>query len=173
MPDPRRPGKEYKPEDYLAAFARFVQENPAKIEAIRILLDRPRDWSTAALDRTAAEAGDRPGAVHASSNLQKAHAAHYHKALVDIISMVKHAAREEEPLLTAAERVERAFAAITAGKTFTAEQAKWLDRIRAHLVENLSIDRDDFDDAPVLPTPAAGAGDRTFDGKLAELLNAE
>jgi type I restriction enzyme R subunit len=42
-------GKEYKPEDYLAAFARFVRENPLPIEAVRILLDRPQDWSTGAL----------------------------------------------------------------------------------------------------------------------------
>ena len=35
-------GKEYKPEDYLAAFARFVKDNPAQVEAIEILLDRPR-----------------------------------------------------------------------------------------------------------------------------------
>ena len=39
-------GQEYKPEDYLAAFSRFVKENPAQIEAIQILLDRPQDWGT-------------------------------------------------------------------------------------------------------------------------------
>jgi len=44
---------------------------------------------------------------------------HYHKALVDIISMIKHAAKEGEPLLTAEERVERAFAKVVTGKTFT------------------------------------------------------
>ncbi|HEU4387983.1 MAG TPA: DEAD/DEAH box helicase family protein, partial [Blastocatellia bacterium] len=38
-----------KPEDYLKAFARFVRENSAQINAIGILLDRPRDWGTAAL----------------------------------------------------------------------------------------------------------------------------
>ena len=32
-------GQEMRPGDYLAAFDRFVQENPAKVEAIRILLD--------------------------------------------------------------------------------------------------------------------------------------
>src|SRR5207253_4218030 len=42
-------GREYKPEDYLQAFGRFVRENPLPIEAIRILLDRPQDWSTDAL----------------------------------------------------------------------------------------------------------------------------
>ena len=33
--------------------------------------------------------------------LQKAHKLVYNKALADIISMVKHAARDEEPILTA------------------------------------------------------------------------
>ncbi len=41
-------GREYKPEDYLTAFARFVKDNPAKVEAIGILLDRPQEWSTEA-----------------------------------------------------------------------------------------------------------------------------
>src|SRR6266404_284356 len=41
-------GKEYRPGDYLTAFAQFVRDNPDKIEAIRILQSRPKDWSTAA-----------------------------------------------------------------------------------------------------------------------------
>ena len=35
-------GDYQKPEDYLDSFARFVRENPEQIEAIRILLGRPR-----------------------------------------------------------------------------------------------------------------------------------
>ena len=133
-------------------FARFVQENPAKIEAIRILLDRPRDWGTEALT----ELRDKLKQTRERFTpelLQKAHEVHYRKALVDIISMVKHAAREQEPLLTAQERVGRAFDKLTAGKTFTPAQQQWLDRIRAHLVENLSIDREDFDVSPVFDPP--------------------
>lgn len=42
--------------------------------------------------------------------------ADYRKALVDIISMVKHAAHDREPLLTAQERVARAFDTLTAGQ---------------------------------------------------------
>jgi len=78
-------GRELKPGDYLAMFARFVQENPAQIDAIRILLDRPREWSTAAL----AELRDKLKQTRQRFTpelLQKAHEAHYHKALVDIIS---------------------------------------------------------------------------------------
>src|SRR5207244_2730174 len=100
-------------------------------------------------------------------NLEKAHRVHYHKALVDIISMVKHAAQEAQPLLTASERVERAFAKLTAAKTFSAEQEQWLGRIRAHLVENLSIDQDDFNIMPILADPGGWtSANRTFDGKL-------
>ena len=137
-------GKEYKPEDYLEAFGRFVQENPAQIEAIRILLDRPRDWSTAAPHRTANKLVMAPERFTVEL-LQKAHAIRYDKALADIISMVKHAAREEEPLLTAAERVDSAMAKIFVSQQFTAEQRQWLDRIREHLVANLSIEREDFE----------------------------
>ncbi len=45
----RESGVEYKPTDYLILFARFVKESASQIEAIRILLDRPQDWSTDAL----------------------------------------------------------------------------------------------------------------------------
>lgn len=163
-------GKELKPEDYLAMFARFVKDNPAHIDAIRILLDRPRDWSTAALT----ELRDKLKQTRERFTpelLQKAHEAHYRKALVDIISMVKHAAHDKEPLLTARERVGRAFDKLTVGKAFTATQQLWLDRIRAHLVENLSIDREDFDVSPVLERPGGWtAADIAFQGKLAQWL---
>jgi len=164
-------GKEYKPEDYLAAFAQFVKENPAQIEAIRILLDRPQQWGTDALSelRTKLAATKERFTV---DNLQKIHAAAYGKSLVDIISMVKHAAKDEEPLLTAAERVDRALARITQGQTFSEEQQRWLDRIRAHLIENLSIDREDFDVIPIFSREGGwNQANRAFEGKLHDLIH--
>jgi len=147
-----------------------VQENPEKIEAIRILLDRPQEWGTQALSELKtklAETRER----FTPEMLEKAHEVHYHKALVDIISMVKHAARDQEPLLTAKERVGRAFDKLTAGKTFTEAQQAWLDRIRDHLVQNLSIDRDDFDEMPVFTRHGGWTkADRDFDGKLIQFL---
>jgi type I restriction enzyme R subunit len=162
--------REWKPEDYLTAFSRFVRENSDQIDAIGILLDRPRDWSADAL----AELRDRLKAApehFTDGNLQKAHQVQYKKALVDIISMVKHAARDAEPLLTSAERVGRAIAKITAGKTFTPEQKQWLDRIRAHLVANLSLDRKDFDIVPVFQNAGGwGRANKVFGGKLENLI---
>ena len=96
---------------------------------------------------------------------------HYHKALVDIISMVKHAAREQEALLTAEERVDRALQALRAGRTFTPEQEEWLEFIRRHLVVNLSIDRGDFEVLPVF-TQRGGLGKarKVFGSELDELI---
>jgi type I restriction enzyme R subunit len=163
-------GNEYKPDDYLTAFARFVVANEDKIDAIRILLDRPKDWSTDALSdlrRKLAAAPER----YTVENLERAHEMHYHKALIDIISMVKHAVREQEPLLTAAERVRRAMSKVTEGRSFSDEQRRWLDRIRDHLAENLSIDRDDFDTIPIF-TRSGGwnKANRVFENRLEELL---
>jgi type I restriction enzyme R subunit len=164
-------GQELKPQDYLAAFSQFVKDNPTHIEAISILLDRPSDWSTIALKELRLKLARTPQRF-SEDLLQKAHAVAYRKALVDIISMVKHAAEEKQPLLTAQERVDRAIAKLTAGKTFTADQQKWLDRIRQHLVVNLTVDREDFDAMPIFADFGGWArADQSFEGKLCEFLN--
>jgi type I restriction enzyme R subunit len=163
-------GKQYQPEDYLQAFARYIRENPEQVEAINILRERPKDWSTAAigeLRKKLAATSER----FTVENLRRAHEFHYRKALVDLISMVKHAAEDEQPLLTAEERVDRALAKITEGVTFTPDQQQWLGRIRAALVENLSIDEGDFDALPVLQREGGwGRANRVFNNRLRELL---
>jgi hypothetical protein len=53
----------------------------------------------------------------------------------------------------------------------TEDQRKWLDRIRAHLVVSLSIDREDFENVPILLDYGGWkAADRTFDGELKKLI---
>jgi type I restriction enzyme, R subunit len=164
-------GKEYKPKDYLRVFTQFVRENPAQIDAIRILLNRPREWSTKALTELQQKLAATPQRF-TRDHLRKAHELHYHKALVDLISMVKHAANEQEPLYTAGERVQLALAKMSAAKAFTPEQILWLNRIEGHLVENLTIDQDDFDALPVF-TLAGGwnRANRVFEGKLPEVIS--
>ncbi|MDQ7780017.1 MAG: type I restriction-modification enzyme R subunit C-terminal domain-containing protein [Planctomycetota bacterium] len=163
-------GNELKPDDYLEAFASFVKENVNKIEAIAILLDRPAEWCTNALKELRANLTGL-GRRFTVDSLQRAHEMQYHKALVDIISMVKHAAREEAPLLTAEERVQAAMTRVSRGQTFTPEQQQWLDRIREHLIQNLSIEREDFEVVPVLARHGGWApANRAFGLKLAEII---
>ncbi len=165
-------GKSHKPEDYLSMFGRYVRENPEHIEAVTVLLDRPRDWSAGALSELRKKLAATTQRF-TEDNLQRAHQAHHKKPLVDIISMVKHAAKDDEPLLTASERVERAFVKIlTAGQTFTEAQRAWLERIREVMRANLSIDREDFEYQDALHGPGGwGAARREFgDAMLLDLL---
>lgn len=163
-------GQEYKPSDYLQLFIQFVEEHRAEIEAVQILLGRPNEWSADALREL------RDALAHAPEhftvdNLQRAFQATHHKALVDIISMVKRAAIDEAPLLTAEERVNAAVERVVASRQLTEGQLKWLEYIRQHLVQNLSIEREDFDVIPILFDRGGwGRANRVFDGQLSELL---
>lgn len=136
----------HKPEDYLDLFARFVKDNPDHIDAIQILLERPKEWRTDVLEdlRTKLEQNQ-----FSEKDLQRAHQLVYKKPLADIISMVKHGVKTESPLLTAQERVDAVMVRVTAEKAFTDEQQQWLGYIREHLIQNLSIELDHFDYAPI------------------------
>jgi type I restriction enzyme, R subunit len=142
-----RVGKDYqKPEDYLKLFESFVRQNPEHINAIEILLSRPAGWNTDALEdlRVKLRQSGFP-----ENDLQRGHELVYKKPLADIISMVKHAADYEVPIMTARERVTRVVDNLLKKHAFNAEQAAWLSYIKDHLIENLSISRQDFDIMPV------------------------
>jgi type I restriction enzyme R subunit len=68
----------------------------------------------------------------------------HNQALADIISIVKRAARADEPIYTAVEGIERAIGSVMVGKSFNEEQLKWLGYIQEHLVQNLTIEMNDF-----------------------------
>jgi type I restriction enzyme, R subunit len=163
-------GKEYKPDDYLRLFVSFVEEHEREIEAVQILLGRPNDWSADAL-RELRDALSQAPEHFTEDKLQRAFKATHHKALVDIISMVKRAAIDEAPLLTAEERVNAAVAKVTTDHQLTDEQAKWVEYIRQHLVQNLSIEREDFEVIPILFDRGGwGRANRVFDGQLDNLI---
>ena len=167
----REPGGDYwKPEDYLVAFSRYVKENPDNIEAIEILLERPANWNTEALsDLRKKLAGTREH--FSEENLQRVHKIRYNKELADIISIIKHAVNEDEPLLNAEERINMAFEKVRSKKSFTDEQVNWLEKIRAHLIENLTIDKGDFDILPIFQRDGGWVTANTvFEGNLELIL---
>jgi type I restriction enzyme R subunit len=135
-----------KPEDYLTAFAEFVKQRENEIEAISILLNRPGSWNTKVLNDLKKTLKENSFGVEA---LQKAHKVVYHKEVVDIISMVKHAAKETEPLLSPSERVNEAIRKVTYGKQLNSEQQQWMEYIKEHLKQNMTIDENDLKAIPV------------------------
>jgi type I restriction enzyme R subunit len=163
-------GREYKPSEYLEAFADFIHEHQEEVRAISILLSRPQEWGAGPLRelwQTLAQAPEH----FTEANLQRAYRAAHHKALIDIISMVKRAALDSSPLLTAEERVNQAVDRVIEGRELSDAQAKWMDYIRQHLVQNLSIEEDDFEVIPVLSDHGGwGRANRVFEGQLHELI---
>lgn len=134
-----------KPVDYLDSFSKFVKENPEQILAIKILLEKPKDWNPEALNELR---GKLKKNKFTEKDLQRAHKLVYNKSLADIISMVKHAAVDQLPILTAAERVKNAVAKVIEGEKFTYEQMSWISLIEQHLIQNISIDETDLQNAP-------------------------
>ncbi len=138
-------GEWEKPEDYLEAFTKFVRSNANQVDALTILLKRPHDWNPEALSKLKSELASKG---FGEERLSKAHNSVYH-ALADVISMVKHAADQQEPLLTSEQRVTKALEEIEAFHTFTSDQRKWLGLIAQYLKENLSISEEDLEYQPV------------------------
>ena len=69
--------------------------------------------------------------------------------VTDIISLIKTAANKEE-LLEVHERVGKAIEKLFAGKQLNAEQDAWIAYIKEHLIQNLTLDKEDFDYSPIL-----------------------
>jgi type I restriction enzyme R subunit len=162
-------GKWEKPEDYLEAFAKFVRDNVNQFEALRILLKRPQDWKPEVLVQLRRVLGTND---YDEKLLRKAHERVNRKALADLISIIKRAADDQEPLLTASERVTKALEEMRAFHTFNPDQEKWLGLIGEHLKENLSISEEDLDFQPVFAQRGGLARARKLFGKeLPPLIN--
>lgn len=157
-------GEELKPADYLKEFEKFVKQNPEKIQAIKILLERPKEWGTEPLTELRKKLEQTPQRF-TEKNLRKA----YHNELADIISIIKHAAKKET-LLTAEERVAKAISQVTQGKQFTPEQTRWLELIKNYMVTNLAVEKKDFEQPIFARQGSWKKANQTFNNQLEPLL---
>ncbi len=163
-----RYGKFDNAEDYLDAFEKFVKANADKVAALSVLLQHPKDWRPAVMDelkRAVSQQG------FSTDKLQQAHRAKGFKALADVISIVKHAAAQQAPLLTAEERVNQAMDKFLNAHKLTPEQMQWLSLVREHLVKNLSMDEEDFDLTPLLGMRGGKAKAKRVFGDLTVMIS--
>jgi len=157
-------GTEYKPEDYLQMFKKFLTENPDEIEALSILLTRPSELNTDLLDDLRTKLALRPEQF-TEEHLKRA----YGKNLIDIIGMIRSAI-SDEPILTTRERVQRAIGSITEGKTFSEVEDRWIEIIANHLEYNLLIEKRHFKEFPFTDIGGWNKANNDFNGELETII---
>jgi type I restriction enzyme R subunit len=157
-------GKEYKPEDYLKLFREFLRNEPHGIEALEILLKRPKELNTELLDELKKKLTERPEEF-TEQHLRQA----YGNNLADIIGMIR-SALSDEPLLTTKERVQKAMSAISSGRVFSNQEKQWLDLIANHLEYNLLIQRRHFASIPFSGKGGWKKANQDFDNDLQDIL---
>ena len=157
-------GQEYKPDDYLNLFREFLKKEAKTIEAIQILLERPRDLNTDILEELRKKLAARPEQF-TEEHLRRA----YGNNLADIISMIR-SALSDEPLLTTRERVQRAIKAISNQEKLTDQEKQWLDLISNHLEYNLIIEKRHFSSIPFSGKGGWKKADQDFGGNLESII---
>ena len=160
-------GNTEKPEDYLEAFAKYVNENKDKIEAIRIACTKPSDMTRAQLKELKL-ALDKENFTETSLNEAASSVTNAH-IVADIIAHVRRAVLKT-PLFNHDERVEAALAKLTAAHRFNKMQLDLLEKIKTYMLHESILNTETFE-APVFKMEGGFARfNKKFGGTLMEII---
>ncbi len=160
-------GDTEKPEDYLDAFAKFVNENKDTIEAIRIACTKPSDMTRAQL-REMKLALDKENFTESSLN-QAISTVKNEQIIADIIAHVRRAVLHT-PILNHEEKVRRAFARLIANNSFNKMQLDLLEKIKTYMLHESLLNVETFE-APAFKMEGGFARfDKKFSGRLVEII---
>lgn len=175
----------------LTSFRQFIEENKDEIEALKVLYSRPYraglrfsqvkdlaaklNCSPFFIDPDHPESMGRLWQAFETVEPEKVKG-HGGKQLVDVIALVRHALDPDTPLApvnsTVRERYQQWLAdQDQAGAKFTPEQRKWLDAIKDHIANSLSIEQDDFDGVPFNQIGGLGRAYELFGDRLSVILS--
>jgi len=168
----------------LTSFRQFIEDNKDEIEALKVLYSRPyrAGLRYGQVKELAAAIQKPPHQLHLERLWQAFEAVdpdkvkgHGGKQLVDVIALVKHALDPNTPLapvnMTVEERYQQWLAdQEKAGAKFTVEQRRWLDAIKDHIANSLSIEQDDFESVPFSQIGGLGRAYELFGDRLPEIL---
>jgi type I restriction enzyme R subunit len=171
--------------NYTDGFRQYLEENRDEIDALRFFYSVPwKDRPSFTEIRELAAAIERTPQSWTPENLWKAyHALDSSKVrgsgqrmLTDVVSLIRYALGLSDVLVPYRETVEQRYSGWlaqqeTSGRSFTAEQRRWLDMIKDHLVTSLGITTDDFDYTPFSQEGGLGKAAQVFGGDLSSLLD--
>ena len=160
-------GDTEKPEDYLEAFAKFVNENKDTIEAIRIACTKPSDMTRAQLKELKL-ALDKQNFTE--SNLNQAISTVKNEEIVaDIIAHVRRAVLHT-PIRNHEEKVKLAFKKLIEENSFNKMQLDLLEKIKTYMLHESLLNVETFE-APAFKMEGGFARfDKKFAGRLAEII---
>lgn len=160
-------GNTEKPEDYLEAFSKFVNENKDTIEAIRIACTKPSDMTRRQL-RELKLALDKENFTE--SNLNQAISTIKNEQIVaDIIAHIRRAVLHT-PILNHEERVKRAFAKLIAKNNFNKMQIDLLEKIKTYMLHESLLNVETFE-APAFKMEGGFIRyNKKFAGRLVEII---
>lgn len=160
-------GDTEKPEDYLEAFTKFVNENKDEIEAIRIACTKPSDMTRAQLKELKL-ALDKENFTETSLNEATSAVTNAH-IVADIIAHVRNAVLKT-PLFNHDERVEAAFSKLIAAHRFNKMQLDLLEKIKTYMLHESILNTETFE-APVFKMEGGFARfNKKFGGTLVEII---
>ena len=147
----------------------------AQVEQLRIYQTHAQGWEK--------RVPDELWAAYQKLQSGKVRGAAANHILTDLVSLVRFAMHQENELVPFPERVNANFKIWMAqqesspapggqvgGKSFTAEQRKWLEMIRDHIAANLQIETDDFEYAPFAQQGGIGRLYEVFGNDYAEII---
>lgn len=161
-------GKAKKPEDYLDNFARFIQDNQNKIEALKIVCSRPTELDRKALKELML-ALDQEG--YNAPTLNAAwKAAKNEDIAADIISYIRTLSLGSS-LISHEERVKKAVDSIRGMKAWNKTQLKWIDRFEKQLLKETVLRKEDLDEDPFDEAGGFERLNKIFEEQLEEVIS--
>jgi len=171
----------------VSSFKEFIEENKDELIALQIIFSKSYGQRKLTYDaiRELADSLKKPPYGLTSELLwdayerlerAKVRRAGPQRLLTDIISLVRYALGESEVLAPFYESVEERFSDWIAeqervGKEFNPEQLEWLEMIRDHIAQSMSIQLDDFENVPFQQRGGAYRALELFGEDLGELIN--
>ncbi len=160
-------GDTEKPEDYLDAFVRFVNDNKDTIESIRIACTKPSDMTRAQL-KALKLALDKENFTESSLNQAVSSVKNEH-IVADIIAHVRQAVLKT-PIRNHDEKVKFAFEKLIAENHFNKMQLDLLEKIKTYMLHESLLNVETFE-APAFKMEGGFARfDKKFAGQLMEII---
>jgi len=173
-------GNKLKPDDYIESFVKYVRENENKIDALEIIMKRPKNLELKHLKELAKAMRKQPElfsidklnrAIERSTNADlKKKSEKVLDIVSELVSYVKFA-EDDGHFYTLQERTDGAVAKILKNEKFTIEQLYWFNIIKDFVITRLKISKEDINTALAF-RKAGGYNnlDKLFNGQLTIII---